>query len=155
MPPKVRPYLVAPLILLLGALPLLRLLGALGVRPLGSGRGATRHALAAMFVFTGTAHFNHRRASMIRMVPGALPNPAALVTLTGGLEFLGAAGLVAPRTARLAGWSLTALLLALFPANVRAAQQAVSIGDKPATPLPFRTLVQALYIALILWSTAE
>ena len=45
------------------------------------------------------------------------------------------------------------LLIALFPANVRAARRRIDIGGKPATPLWFRTWVQVGFIALILWST--
>src|SRR5471030_2156339 len=54
----------------------------------------SRFALALMFALTGVAHFIPRgRAEMVRMVPPRLPRPDLLVTLTGMLELLGAAGL--------------------------------------------------------------
>lgn len=152
LPERARPYLVAPLLLLLASLPPLRALGALGVRPLASWRGAARHALALMFTVTASAHFDARRDDLVRMVPPGLPHPRGLVTATGVLEFLGALGLTVPRAAPLAGGGLTVLLVTLFPANVHAARRRIAIGGKPATPLRFRGLVQAAFIALILWA---
>ena len=153
VPRGLRPYLVAPLLLLLLALPALRALGALGVAPLASWQGAARYALALMFAFTGAAHFTGKRASLLRMVPGWVPFPGLAVTATGLLEFLGAAGLLVPATAPLAGRSLALLLVALFPANVHAARARVDLEGKPATPLWFRAPVQALFIGLLLWAT--
>ncbi len=106
-----------------------------------------------MFCFTGLAHFNRQRGALIRMVPAHVPSPEHLVSLTGTLEILGAAGLVTPATATRAGRGLAGLLLVIFPANVWAARRQVTIGEKPATPLPFRTLVQAVFITLLLWAT--
>ena len=45
-----------------------------------------RVGLAAMFLLTGVAHFNRLRADLIRMVQRQLPNPGALVTVTGVAE---------------------------------------------------------------------
>ena len=156
VPRGIRPYLVAPLLLLLGTLPALRALGALGLAPLASWHGAARHALALMFVFTGVSHFLTRtRASLLRMIPGWVPFPGLALAATGGLQVVGAAGLLLPATAPLAARCLAALLVALFPANVEAARKQVAIGDKPATPLGFRALVQVLFVALLLWSTSR
>jgi uncharacterized membrane protein len=52
------------------------------------------------------------------MVPPFLPAPELLVTVTGVLELAGAAGLVWSRTAPWAAGGLSALLVAMFPANV-------------------------------------
>ena len=152
-PAGLRRYLVAPLLLLLLALLALRALGALGLRPLATWRGAARHALALMYAFTASAHFTRRRADLVRMMPPWVPVPGAAVAVTGALELLGAAGLLAPATAPLAGRGLAALLVALFPANVHAARRGITLGGKPPTPLGFRTLVQALFIALTLWAS--
>ncbi len=149
----IRPYLVVPLLLLVAAVPSFRALGALRGGPLASWRGSVRYALALMFCFTGSAHFNRQRRSLVRMVPSRLPYPGLLVSVTGGLEFLGAAGLIWRRTAALAGRGLAVLLILLFPANVRAARGGLTIGGKPATPLPFRALVQILFVGLLVWAT--
>ena len=107
---------------------------------------ALRIALAAMFLLGASAHWGKRRADLIRMVPAALPRPELLVTSTGICEILGAVGLLIPRVAPVAALGLTLLLIALFPANVRAARQAISIAGRPATPLPARTLIQILFV---------
>jgi len=148
---RLRPFLVAPLLLLAAGLLGLRAAGALGVAPLNDWQADARFALALMFGFTASAHFGSQRASLIQMVPGWLPRPELLVTVTGILEFLGALGLLLPTTASLAGSGLAMLLLAMFPANVNAAHQHVMIGTKPATPLWFRTVVQVLFIAALVW----
>jgi uncharacterized membrane protein len=150
-PRGIKGYLVAPLIVLIVALLLFRGLGAFGVAALASWHTASRLALAAMFCFTGIAHFNRTRASLVRMVPRWMPFPAQIVTATGILEFFGALGLVLPGTTTLAAIGLAALLVAMFPANVQTARQHLAIGRKPATPLWFRTLVQIAFIALLLW----
>jgi uncharacterized membrane protein len=148
---RLRPYLVAPLLLLIVALLALRAVGAVGFAPLADLRTDARFALALMFVFSASAHFSSQRASLIQMVPAWLPRPQLLVTLTGVLEFLGALGLLVPATAALAGSCLAVLLVAMFPANINAARHHVMIGSKPATPLWFRTLVQVVFIAALVW----
>ena len=48
-----------------------------------------------MFTMTGVAHFTPgMRRDMIAIVPPRLPAPGLLVTITGVLELLGAAGLL-------------------------------------------------------------
>jgi len=150
---RLRPYLVAPLLLLIAALLALRAAGAVGVAPLADWQTAARFALALMFVFTASAHFGSQRASLVQMVPGWLPRPQVLVSVTGLFELLGALGLLLPTTAPLAGSCLAILLVAMFPANVNAARQHVMIGSKPATPLWFRTLVQVVFVAALLWAS--
>ena len=44
---------------------------------------------------------------------------------------------------------LVALLLALFPANVRAARENLKIGGRDATPLPLRALLQLIFIGAL------
>jgi uncharacterized membrane protein len=149
---RLRPFLVAPLLLLVAGLLGLRATGALGLAPLADWHTDARFALALMFAFTASAHFGPQRVRLVQMVPGWLPRPEVLVSVTGILEFLGALGLVLPTTAPLASGCLTMLLLAMFPANINAARQHVMIGTKPATPLWFRTVVQVVFIAALLWA---
>ena len=136
-----------PLIVLVTAFALLRLAGAIGVRPLRSWRTSLRFALAVMFLVTATGHWGIRRADLIAMVPPVFPRPDLLVTITGILEIAGAIGLMIPRTSRLAAAGLALMLLAMFPANVYAAQQNLSIAGQPVTELPLRTAVQIVFVA--------
>jgi uncharacterized membrane protein len=108
---------------------------------------ALRIALAGMFLLTASAHWGKRRNDLIRMVPAALHRPDVLVTITGICEILGAVGLLIPAVAPVAALGLTALLVALFPANVRASKESITIGGRPATPLPARTAIQIVFLA--------
>lgn len=107
---------------------------------------ALRIALAAMFLLTSSAHWGKRRDDLIRMVPAVLPRPDLLVTITGICEILGAVGLLISRVAPVAALALTLLLIVLFPANVRAARQAITVGGRPATPLPARAVIQIIFL---------
>ncbi|MFD1214864.1 DoxX family membrane protein [Arthrobacter sp. GCM10027362] len=138
---------MAPLITLLIASLLLRGAGAAGIKPLRSWRTALRGGLAAMFVLTGTAHFNDLRSGLVAMVPPALPQPELLVTVTGLLELAGAAALLHRRAAPWAAAGLAVLMVAMFPANVYAAVAGITVNGGPATALLPRTLMQLVFIA--------
>lgn len=138
---------MAPLITLLAVTLLLRAAGAAGIRGLRSWHTSLRGGLAAMFALTGVAHFNDMRGDLIAMVPPALPHPELLVTVTGGLELLGAAGLLHRRTAPWAAGGLALLMVAMFPANVYAALSGLMVNGAPATALLPRTLMQLVFIA--------
>ncbi len=103
-----------------------------------------------MFVLTGTSHFGSMRDDFISMVPPALPEPGLLVTLSGLLELTCAAGLLLPQTVLWASGGLSALLLAMFPANIYAATQDLMVGDTEAMPLIPRTLIQVVYLSATL-----
>jgi uncharacterized membrane protein len=143
---------MAPLLVLFVSLLVLRAAGALGARPVSTWTGSARGALSLMLLFTASAHFAPGlREDLVRMVPPAMGDPAAWVTITGLAEIAGAVGLLVPRTRRLAGLALVLMMLAVFPANVRAAREGLDIGGNPATPLPMRTAMQALFIAWTVW----
>jgi uncharacterized membrane protein (DUF4010 family) len=73
-----------------------RFIGWLGVDYVDSWPHAVAVGLAVMFVMTGVAYFvPAMRRDMIAIVPPRLPAPGLLVTTTGVLELLGAAGLAA------------------------------------------------------------
>src|SRR5687768_11582322 len=143
---------MAPLIVLAVAVLLGRLLGQFGVAHLRDWAASTRVGLAVMFCFTAAAHFNSMRADMIAMVPPYVPNPQAMVTFTGICEVLGGLGLLLPQTRRIAAWALIALMLAVLPANIHAAQAGVTLRGAPATPIVPRVALQGLFIALLWWS---
>lgn len=54
-------------------------------------------------------------------MPSWLPQPEALVAISGAAEVLGGMGLLIPQTRRAASFGLVALLVAVFPANVQMA----------------------------------
>lgn len=141
------------LIVLLVSWLIFRAIGVAGVQALASWQHSARYALAVMFVFTATAHFNKMKHDLARMIPAYFPRPLLVVHITGVLELLGAAGLMLPQFRRLAGICLIALLIGMFVANVNAAQKGVTLRGKLPTPLWLRTPMQILFVALLWWST--
>jgi uncharacterized membrane protein len=101
-----------------------------------------------MFVISNNGPYD--ATDLIAMVPAAFPRPDLVVTITGLLELLGAAGLLLPATAGAAAACLAALLAAMFSANVRAAKHHLTIGGKPTTGLPLRTFLQLVFIVALL-----
>lgn len=144
---------MAPLIVMIVGWVVFRLLGAVGALSAGaSWSGALRYALAAMFLFTAASHFAPRtRVDLVRMVPPVFPRPDLLVTITGIFEFVGAIGLLLPPFVPLAALALSVLLIAMFPANVYAAQHELTIGGRPATPLALRFPLQLFWIGALWW----
>ena len=110
---------MAPLIaLVLGTLGA-RVVGWLGVDYVSGWPSAIAVGLAAMFVVTGIAHFvNPLRRDLIAIVPPRLPAPGLLVTVTGVLELLGAAGLLYPPTRVAAAVLLGLMMVDMFTSNV-------------------------------------
>lgn len=137
-----------PLVTLLVVTAGLNAAGIAGVRRLRAMRRfpvALRGGVAAMFVLTGGAHFVGMRDQMIAMVPPGLPSPELLVTVTGVLELAGAVGIVWSRTSTLAAACLSALLVAMFPANVFAATSGLVTAWYDEL-LP-RTLMQLIFLS--------
>jgi uncharacterized membrane protein len=141
------------LIVMLAGWLMTRAIGAAGGWPAAdSWAGALRIGLAMMFVFTAVSHFHPRtRQDLIRLVPTSLPAPAMLVMATGLLELAGAIGLLVPRARTAAAWGLIALLVAMFPANVQAARQGLTIAARRAMPLVWRLPLQVFWIAALWW----
>jgi uncharacterized membrane protein len=108
---------------------------------------ALRASLSVMFLLTASAHWGSRRADLVQMVPDVFPAPEWIVTLTGIAEIAGAIGLLVPGIAPYAAGALAMLLLAMFPANVHAAAEGLTIGGEPATALVPRTMMQVVFVA--------
>jgi uncharacterized membrane protein len=139
-----------PFLVFVAATFLLRLAGAAGLPLLDSWTTSLRGGLSLMFLLTASAHWGKRRRDLIAMVPPVFPQTGLIVTITGVLELLGAVGLLLPSIAPAAAACLAVLLMAMLPANVRAAREHLGIGTSPATPLPLRTLLQAVFITALL-----
>ena len=134
-----------PVIALIGVTALLLLLGAMGVRRLRPWPVALRGGLAAMFTLTGVAHFVGMRDELVAMVPPSIPAPELMVKITGLLELAGAAGLLIGWAVPYAAAGLTLQLLAMFPANVYAAQhEIVTAAYDQIVP---RTIMQVVFVA--------
>ena len=148
---------MAPLVVMLGAWFLSRLIGFTGWwADADSWRGALRYGLAGMFIFTAGAHFHPQtRADLVQMVPPFLPWPGSLVTVTGFFELAGAIGLLRRSSAPVAAYALIVLLVGLFPANVYAAQAGLMVAGQPASPLIWRLPLQLFWMWLLWWAVQE
>jgi uncharacterized membrane protein len=141
---------VAPLIVLAVSISVFWIAGRAGVTVFQDLGFVFRAALAVMFFLTASAHWGRRRPDLIRMVPPVFPRPDLLVTITGVLEILGAIGLLLPSTSRASSICLILLLAAVFPANVRAARQNLTIAGKHLPSLPVRSIIQLVFIATLI-----
>jgi uncharacterized membrane protein len=95
--------------------------------------------LAALFAVSGVMHFA-RPKPFVRIVPKALPAKKELVYASGVAELACAAGLLHPRTRRVAGLASAALLAGIFPANVQMAMDLNRKGSGPAKAIAFGRL---------------
>jgi uncharacterized membrane protein len=146
---------MAVLVILLVSWLLFRAVGALGVTALATWQDSARYALVVMLLLTGVAHFNKMKYDLTRMVPRMFPQPLLIIYITGLLEFLGAAGLLLPKFRHTAGICLIALLIAMFPANVKAAREKLPLHGKPATALWLRLPMQLFFMRLLWWSSVS
>ena len=110
-----------------------------------------RRLFGPFFVVAGLMHFLIPR-SYEAIVPDYVPARRAVVYLSGLAEIAGGAGVMHPRTRRLAAWWSIATLIAVFPANVHMALNPERYrvpGGQLA--LYLRLPVQALFVA---WALA-
>ncbi|MFF1816692.1 DoxX family protein [Kribbella sp. NPDC058245] len=112
-------------------------------------RSKTTTALAVLFGVSGVLHFA-RPAPYERIVPKALPRKKELVYASGVAELACAAGLLHPKTRRLAGLASAGLLVAVFPANVQMATDLQRKGSARAKAIGWTRL--PLQLPLIKWA---
>jgi uncharacterized membrane protein len=112
-------------------------------------RSKTTTALAVLFGVSGVLHFA-RPTPYERIVPKALPRKKELVYASGVAELACAAGLLHPKTRRLAGLASAGLLVAVFPANVQMATDLQRKGSPRAKTIGWTRL--PLQVPLIKWA---
>jgi uncharacterized membrane protein len=100
-----------------------------------------------VFIGAGINHFAMPRPYR-QIVPPGMGDPATLVTLSGVAEIAGGLGVLLPRTRRLAGFGLIALLAAVFPANLYMARNPGEFARIPRWALYARLPLQPL----MMWS---
>lgn len=112
-------------------------------------RVSLRVLLALFFMGAGVSHFLWPRF-YLKIMPPYLPCPLALVYISGVFEILGGAGLLVRPLRPAAGYGLLALLVAVFPANVQMAVDAVS--TQPGTGWSWVAVLRLpLQVPLLLW----
>lgn len=115
-----------------------------------------RGVLAVAIIIVGITHFT-KPEPYVSIVPPQLPAPLELVYISGVFEILGGIGLLIPYVSVAAAWGLIALFIAVFPANINQAVNAIPIEGIPHIPILywFRLPFQAVLIAWAWWYTRE
>ena len=112
----------------------------------------TIYLMSLLYISSGVQHFANASWFM-KIMPPYLSFHKELVYLSGVFEIILGTMLLFEKTRFLAGWGLILLLIAVFPANIYAAQtNGASMGTSAAVSwgrLPF----QAVFIALAYWHT--
>jgi uncharacterized membrane protein len=108
--------------------------------------------LAIVFISAGVMHFLNP-ALFVRIIPTWISHGLALVYISGVFEILGGLAVLIPRTRRLAGLGLIALLIAVFPANIHMALHSEDFANIPTLALWLRLPLQFVIIAWV-WSSA-
>ncbi len=116
-------------------------------RQFGAKQWTLRVVVAMPLAISCIGHFT-RTATFATIVPPVFPHPEFWVVLTGILELAGAIGLLLPKTTKAAATCVAWLMIAVFPANVLAANQTVAGLHMPGVPV--RLAMQAIYILLVL-----
>jgi uncharacterized membrane protein len=111
----------------------------------------TKYLFAAFYIFAGVRHFV-RPEFYLKIMPDYLPWHKELVFLSGVAEVLLGVLLAVPRTSRLAGWGLIALLIAIFPANIYLYQHQEILPAPPWVHL-LRLPLQVVLILFAYWYT--
>lgn len=105
---------------------------------------------AGLFVSVGVLHFV-RPGPFVQIVPPYIPAPELMVYISGVFEVLGGIGLLVPKTRRLAGWGLIALVIVVFQANIYMLVEEVYLPGMPHSKalLWGRMPFQFLFLAMI------
>lgn len=110
---------------------------------------ATR-LLGPFFIGAGTLHFLKPRAYEA-IVPPYVPRPREAVAASGVAEIAGGVAVLAGGREQLARWWLTALLVAVFPANLHMALHPEELPELriPRWMLWARLPLQAVFLAWV------
>lgn len=104
----------------------------------------SRALLSAFFVGAGVNHFLMPSAYRAIVPPSLRAHNARVVAISGIAEIAGGVGVLLPRTRRLSGLGLIALLAAVFPANLYMARNPRRFPRVPRWALYARLPLQPL-----------
>lgn len=116
-------------------------------------RRVLRWLMAAFYLAAGVNHFVNPEF-YVAIMPPYLPWHLELVWLSGVAEIALAPLIVWPRSRRLAGWGVIALLIAVFPANLHMALHPADF-DVPEWGLYVRLPLQLVLVAWAYFACLE
>ena len=112
-------------------------------------RPVFRVLMALFFIVAGAFHFANS-SFYLTIMPLILPHPLALVYLSGAFEILGGIGVLIPACRRAAGYGLIALLIAVFPANIKMFADHLHEGFSVVTAALFLRLpLQIVFVVVV------
>jgi len=111
------------------------------------GSSRSRGLLAAFFLLAGLNHFRSPRFYEAIVPPGLQHEAKRVVQVSGVAELIGGLGVLLPRTRRLSGVWLVALLAAVFPANLYMVREPERFKRMPRWALFARLPLQPLMMS--------
>ena len=108
--------------------------------------------MSLLYISSGVQHFANTRWFM-QIMPPYLSYHKELIYISGIIEIILGIMLLFEKTRFLAGWGLILLLVAVFPANIYAAETNGAAMDTSAAIAWGRLPFQAVFIALAYWHT--
>ncbi len=117
-------------------------------------RTFSRFGLAGVMIVAGAMHFL-RPEFYDRMIPEVLGDPRFWTVASGLAEIAGGVLVAIPRTRRVGGWFLAALLVVVFPGNVKVALDGGLRGAGWYGDPVVAWLRLPLQVPLILWAVSH
>ena len=105
-------------------------------------------------ILAGINHFLNA-PFYLRMMPPILPAPFFLIYLSGVFEIALGVLLLVPKFTQFAAWSLIALFIAVFPANIYMAMNPQLFPEISLTALYLRLPLQIVLIGWAFWFTRK
>lgn len=75
------------------------------------------YLMGILYVIAGLNHFRNPRL-YLKIIPPYFPNPKLLNYLSGIAEIILGVGICIPMFSHMSAWGISALLIAIFPANL-------------------------------------
>ncbi len=115
-------------------------------------RDLSTYLVGLLFILAGFNHFINS-GFYVNIMPPYIPRHLTMVYVSGVFEVVGGISVLFPPLRRVAGWSLVALLIAVFPVHVHMITHHAENPLIPYSILVARIPLQFILIVWVEWST--